>query len=294
SNTMSWKINTASSATSRTAKASTFSACRCLRAICKSESRAVSPAAGSPMQRNFNFPAALLIVASLLWRAAAGAQTTRVAIGYSGISADQLVIWVARDTGIFAKNGLDAQPVYFTGGTTSVTAMISGDTPMIQASGPGIVSAGLAGAEPVYVVGGIVSLDYWLMSRHAPRFHRGEPLRRAAGLHDGQHAGAAGHLHRAEKGLSSARRRGRSWPRLPAPGRRHHAALPARASRHRAQLRQILHRSGAPPENRPRRRAQDRRQISAPGRSRAFAQNLRKLDRRKQAADEAVAQRGRS
>ncbi len=90
---------------------------------------------------------------------------TKVAIGYSGISADQLVIWVARDAGIFAKNNLDAQAVYFTGGTTSVTAMIAGDTPLIQASGPGIVSAGLAGAEPVYVVGGITTLDYWLMSQ---------------------------------------------------------------------------------------------------------------------------------
>ena len=96
---------------------------------------------------------------------AAGAQMTKVAIGYSGISADQLVIWVAKDTGIFAKNSLDAQPIYFTGGTTSVTAMVSGDTPLIQASGPGIVSAGLAGSDPVYVVGGIVSLDYWLMTQ---------------------------------------------------------------------------------------------------------------------------------
>lgn len=38
--------------------------------------------------------------------------------------------------------------------------MIAGDTPLIQAPGPGIVSAGLAGAEPVYVVGGITTLDY--------------------------------------------------------------------------------------------------------------------------------------
>ena len=75
------------------------------------------------------------------------------------------MIWVAKDTGIFAKNNIDAQIIYFSGGTLSVTAMISGDTPVIQASGPGIVSAGLAGAEPVYVVGGIVSLDYWLMTQ---------------------------------------------------------------------------------------------------------------------------------
>ena len=95
----------------------------------------------------------------------AAAQPVKVAIGYSGISADQLVIWVARDTGIFAKNNLDALAIYFSGGTLSVTAMISGDTPLIQASGPGIISAGLAGTEPVYVVGGIVTLDYQLMTQ---------------------------------------------------------------------------------------------------------------------------------
>lgn len=108
---------------------------------------------------------AILLVALGCISASALAQTTRVAIGYSGISADQLVIWVAKDAGIFAKNHLDAQIIYFSGGTLSVTAMVSGDTPLIQASGPGIVSAGLAGAEPIYVVGGITTLDYWLMTQ---------------------------------------------------------------------------------------------------------------------------------
>ena len=95
----------------------------------------------------------------------ASAQPAKVAIGYSGMSADQLVIWVAKETGIFAKNNIDAQLIYFTGGTTSVMAMISGETPLIQASGPGIISVGLSGADPVYVVGGIVTLDYWLMTQ---------------------------------------------------------------------------------------------------------------------------------
>jgi NitT/TauT family transport system substrate-binding protein len=95
----------------------------------------------------------------------ASAQPFKMAVGYSGISADQLVMWVAKDAGIFAKNNLDVQLVYFTGGTTSVMAMVSGDAPMIQASGPGIVSAALAGADAVYVVGGIVTLDYWLMTQ---------------------------------------------------------------------------------------------------------------------------------
>jgi len=92
------------------------------------------------------------------------AQPFKVAVGYSGISADQLVMWVAKDTGIFGKNNLDVQLVYFTGGTTSVMAMVSGDAPLVQASGPGIISAALAGSEAVYIVGGIVTLDYWLMT----------------------------------------------------------------------------------------------------------------------------------
>jgi NitT/TauT family transport system substrate-binding protein len=118
---------------------------------------------------------ALAAFAVTCWTVSAHAQTTRVAIGYSGISADQLVIWVAKDTGIFAKNNLDVQPIYFTGGTTSVTALVSGDAPMIQASGPGIVSASLAGADLVYVVGGITSLDYWLMTQ--PEVRTAEQLK---------------------------------------------------------------------------------------------------------------------
>ncbi|MET0690944.1 MAG: ABC transporter substrate-binding protein [Candidatus Binatia bacterium] len=127
------------------------------------------------MIKKLNIPAALVALLSVCCNASASAQATKVAIGYSGISADQLVIWVAKDTGIFAKNNLDAQPIYFTGGTLSVTAMVSGDTPLIQASGPGIVSAGLAGADPIYVVGGIVSLDYWLMTQ--PEIKNPEQLR---------------------------------------------------------------------------------------------------------------------
>ncbi len=101
----------------------------------------------------------------LLWSSSSSAQQAKLAVGYSGISADQLVMWVAKEAGIFARNNLDVQLIYFTGGTLSTMAMISGDTPIIQASGPGIVSAGLAGSDPVYVVGGIVTLDYWLMTQ---------------------------------------------------------------------------------------------------------------------------------
>jgi NitT/TauT family transport system substrate-binding protein len=105
-----------------------------------------------------------VLFALVFFNSFCSAQPFKVAVGYSGISADQLVMWVAKDTGIFGKNNLDVQLVYFTGGTTSVMAMVSGDAPLVQASGPGIISAALAGSEAVYIVGGIVTLDYWLMT----------------------------------------------------------------------------------------------------------------------------------
>ena len=52
-----------------------------------------------------------VLLSIMHWSAAVAAQLTKVAIGYSGISADQLVIWVAKDAGIFAKNNIDAQTV---------------------------------------------------------------------------------------------------------------------------------------------------------------------------------------
>jgi NitT/TauT family transport system substrate-binding protein len=102
---------------------------------------------------------AAVALSTLSW-----AQATKLSVGYGAISADQLVIWVAKDTGIFARNNLDVRLIYFTGGSMAVAAMVSGDTPILQSSGPAIVSAGLAGSDAVYVAGGIVTLDYQLMT----------------------------------------------------------------------------------------------------------------------------------
>jgi len=127
------------------------------------------------MKGKFALAKIVMLLAILSHHAPISAQPVKVAIGYSGISADQLVIWVAKETGIFANNNIDAQLIYFTGGTTSAMALVSGDTPLIQASGPGIVSLGLSGADPVYVVGGITTLDYWLMTQ--PQIKSAEQLR---------------------------------------------------------------------------------------------------------------------
>lgn len=95
----------------------------------------------------------------------ASAQLTRLAVGYSAISADQLPAWVARDTGIFEKNGLTVDLIFFTGGSTSILALVSGDVPITQVSGPGVVNSVLAGSDAVFVAAGITSLNYVLIGK---------------------------------------------------------------------------------------------------------------------------------
>jgi len=95
----------------------------------------------------------------------ASAQMTRLNVGYSAASADQLPAWVAKDSGIFAKNGLDIDLIFFTGGTTAILALVSGDVPITQVSGPGLVSSALAGSESVFIAAGTISLNYVLMGK---------------------------------------------------------------------------------------------------------------------------------
>ena len=110
------------------------------------------------------------VIAYLGWlllgvAAPASAQLTRVNVGYSAVSADQLPAWVAKESGIFAKNGLDVQLIFFTGGTTAILALVSGDVPITQVSGPGLVNSALAGSDAVFIAGGITSLNYVLIGK---------------------------------------------------------------------------------------------------------------------------------
>ena len=95
----------------------------------------------------------------------AWAQLTKLTVGYSSTASAEIPAWLAKETGIFAKNGLDVQLVYFRGGTTATMALLSRQTPIIQGSGQVIVNAALRGADTVMVAGGLVNTEWWLMTR---------------------------------------------------------------------------------------------------------------------------------
>src|ERR1043165_10245310 len=101
---------------------------------------------------NKRFPSlfCLAILLGLAHQPAQG-QLTRIGVGYSAISGDALPAWIAKDAGIFEKNGLDAQLVFFTGGTTAVMALVSADTPITQMAGAAVGNSVIAGSDAALV-----------------------------------------------------------------------------------------------------------------------------------------------
>src|SRR4029078_3924704 len=127
---------------------------------------------------NKRFPSLLCLAILLgLANAPAHAQHTRIGVGYSAISGDALPAWIAKDAGIFEKNGLDVPLVFFTARTTGVVALVfaaaatavmslvSADTPITQLAGAAVVNSVLAGSDAALVAGGVTSLNYYLLTR---------------------------------------------------------------------------------------------------------------------------------
>ena len=102
---------------------------------------------------------AMSLVTSISFWTAVSAQLTKVTIGNNTLSTNGLPAWMAKEAGIFGRNGLDVQIVYFRGGTITAMALIARETPISQVSGPPIVTAALKGADAIMVAAGNVVSD---------------------------------------------------------------------------------------------------------------------------------------
>lgn len=112
----------------------------------------------------------MAVISILLMLAAPGInlraqKLDRLAVGYGSISTNYLPLWMGKETGIFLKNGLDVDMVFFTSSPTAFVALLAGETAITINPGPDVVNAHLGGADVVFVAGGTVALDWWLVSR---------------------------------------------------------------------------------------------------------------------------------
>jgi NitT/TauT family transport system substrate-binding protein len=94
----------------------------------------------------------LVALMVLLFHGTAVAQgLTRVMSGYAAVSGPHAVLWVAREAGLFEKNGLRADVAYIRSGSTMAQTLVSGEIQMAQMGGPAMLAAGVAGIDVTFV-----------------------------------------------------------------------------------------------------------------------------------------------
>src|SRR5579884_1856206 len=84
-------------------------------------------------------------------------------------------LWVAKDAGFFAGEGLDVDLLFVAGGSALVNAVIAGDTPYAGLTGLASVNSYLAGADTIAIAAIVNYLPYHLMVR--PEVQSGADLR---------------------------------------------------------------------------------------------------------------------
>ncbi|HEV8344590.1 MAG TPA: ABC transporter substrate-binding protein [Candidatus Binatia bacterium] len=114
------------------------------------------------LPRGFCFLGALLAVSSSLSLTDARAQE-KIKASYSALESNNAVWYLAQDRGFYKKNGLDVDLIFIPSTTTSVTSLLAGDVQLANASGGGVASAVVAGADLVMVACYLNSLPYELV-----------------------------------------------------------------------------------------------------------------------------------
>ena len=93
----------------------------------------------------------ILCVLFFLSTAQAGSVPIRLSVGYSTFVASQASLWVAKDSGIFEKNGLDVELIFIRSASIGVPALLSGTTPIAVMGGEAAIRSNLAGSDLVLV-----------------------------------------------------------------------------------------------------------------------------------------------
>lgn len=92
-----------------------------------------------------------------------GLSQEKLRLSHSALESSNAVWYVAQDRGFYKKNGLDADLLLIPSTTISVSSLVAGDVQVANASGGGVASAVVAGADLVMVACYLNSLPYELV-----------------------------------------------------------------------------------------------------------------------------------
>jgi ABC-type nitrate/sulfonate/bicarbonate transport system substrate-binding protein len=112
-------------------------------------------------RRNW-LPVSLIVLSLCVFYDQARAQE-KVRLAHSALESANSVWYLAQDLGLYKKYGLDAELLFIPSTTTSVSSLVAGDVQVANASGGGVASAAVAGADLVMVACYVNSLPYELV-----------------------------------------------------------------------------------------------------------------------------------
>ncbi|MBI3061798.1 MAG: ABC transporter substrate-binding protein [Deltaproteobacteria bacterium] len=113
------------------------------------------------MIRNRVFLASLLVLIFPAFALAQGPkEKIRVALG--SISVNSSVIPIGKQAGLFARHGIDVEPIYMGGGMNSLAAVTSGSVQFLAAGSTATISARLGGADITMLAVQSNKFDYTL------------------------------------------------------------------------------------------------------------------------------------
>src|SRR5258706_4214811 len=83
---------------------------------------------------------------------ALGLAQERVRVGWAAMTASHTPLWVAQERGLFAKQGLVVESIFFGAGPPAMQALVAGDLDIVVTSAPNVVNPRLGGADVVMVL----------------------------------------------------------------------------------------------------------------------------------------------
>ncbi len=106
---------------------------------------------------------ALTLLPGSLCKPLQAAALEKINVSYGSISGTQSPVWVAKEKGLFEKQGLDVNLVYIPGGPRSVMAMLGGSVQFVIHSAMPSLEAYVGGADTVLVGSSMNHLDHYLV-----------------------------------------------------------------------------------------------------------------------------------
>jgi ABC-type nitrate/sulfonate/bicarbonate transport system substrate-binding protein len=147
----------------------------------------------------------VLLLVSFPSSAAAQATREKIRVALGSISVNSSVIPVGHQEGLFAKYGLDVEPIYFGGGMNSLAAVTSNSVQFLAAGSTATISARLGGIDIVMLSVQSNKLDYTVFA--APEIKTPQDLKGkiVTGTRPGASADSALRLYLRRNGLEPDR-----------------------------------------------------------------------------------------